>query len=115
MITSLLSFDENNKYCLRGFYTKEKPLAKICIKIFEKNFEDLFPDLKEHFKLINFEYNTYIDSWIRIGFVNIFPNILVLRIWDHFLVKGICFFINLSLSIIENFYENRIVSTSRVF
>jgi hypothetical protein len=106
LITSLLSFDENNKYCLRGFYTKEKPLAKICIKIFEKNFEDLFPDLKEHFKLINFEYNTFIDSWIRICFVNIFPNILVLRIWDYFLVNGISFFISLSLSIMENFYED---------
>ena len=106
LITSLLSFDENNKYCLRGFYTKEKPLAKICVKIFEKNFEDLFPDLKEHFKLINFEYNTFIDSWIRICFVNIFPNILVLRIWDYFLVNGISFFISLSLSIIENFYED---------
>ena len=116
-IITLLSFDESNKYGLRGLFIKEKPLSEICIKLFEKNFDDLFHELKEHFKSVNFKYNSYIEKWIRICFVDLFPNILVLRIWDYFLVKGICFFINLSLSIIENFYEDlmNLASQKEVF
>ena len=106
MMISLMSFGLNNKHGLRGLYTKEKPLVEICIKIFEKNFQEFFPELKEHLNLINFEINSYVENLIQICYVNFFPNILVLRIWDIFLVKGISFFINLVFSILENFYED---------
>ncbi len=106
MIISLLSFGGNNKYGLRGLYLKEKPLGQCCIKIFEKNFNIFFPELKEHFDLIKFDYNSYFLNLIQICYINLFSNILILRIWDYFLIKGISFLINLSFSIIENFYED---------
>ena len=108
LIISLLANDKSNKYHLRGFYIKEKYLLNICKKIFEKNFAIFFPELKEHLKQIklNKEFINYIDNWIQICYVNVFNNIYALRIWDHFLVKGISFLINLSLSFIENFHED---------
>ena len=106
MIISLLSSSENNKYGLRGLYLKENPFAECCIKIFEKNFENFFPELKDHFDLIKFDYNSYFLNLIKICYINFFSNILILRVWDYFLVKGISFLINLSFSIIENFYED---------
>ena len=108
MIISLLNFGPNNKYGLRGFYIKQKPLAEICIKIFKKNFEEFFPELNEHLSIINFEINSYIENLIKICYINFLPHILVLRIWDFFLVKGISFLINFGLSLIENFYEDLI-------
>ena len=108
MVISLLANDKSNKYHLRSFYIKEKYLLNICKKIFEKNFSICFPELKEHLKQIklNKEFIDYIDNWIQICYVNVFNNIYVLRIWDNFLVKGISFLINLSLSFIQNFHED---------
>ena len=108
MIISLLANDKSNKYHLRSFYIKEKYLLNICRKIFEKNFGNFFPELKEHFKQIklNKEFIGYIENWIQICYVNVFNIIYILRIWDNFLVKGISFLINLSLSFIENFHED---------
>ena len=103
MIISLLS-----KKHLHGFFIKEKPLLNICIKLFEKNFEINFPELKLHFNEINFDFNSYIINWIHIFYINTFPIIYVLRIWDYFLVKGISFLVNFALSFIENFYEDLI-------
>ena len=41
-------------------------------------------------------------------YINVFPNHLVLRIWDYFLVYGISFLLSLGLSIVEYFYEDLI-------
>ena len=111
MIISLLS-----KKHLHGFFIKEKPLLNICIKLFEKNFEINFPELKLHFNEINFDFNSYIINWIHIFYINTFSIIYVLRIWDYFLVKGISFLINFTLSLIETFYEDLInIKNSKEF
>lgn len=106
MVISLLSFGNNNKHGLRGFFIKENILIEICIKLFEKNFVKFFPELSEHFNLIKFKYMSYIKNLMQLCYINFFSNFLVLRIWDYFLVRGISFLINLSLSIMEYFHED---------
>ena len=111
MIISLLS-----KKHLHGFFIKEKPLLNICIKLFEKNFEINFPELKLHFDEINFDFNSYIIKLIHIFYINTFSIIYILRILDYFLVKGISFLINFTLSFIETFYEDLInIKNSKEF
>ena len=108
MTISLFSLSSNNKLGLRNLYTKEKPLAEIFIKYFEKIIQDIFPELKEHFNLIKFDYNSFFENLIQICYINFFSIDEVLRIWDCFLVKGFSFLINFSISLIEYFYEDLI-------
>ena len=106
MMISLFSGNENKKFGLKGFFIKEKPLLNICYKIFEKNFQNFFPELDEHLKQHNIKINSSIENWLQICYINVFSIIYIVRIWDYFLLKGISFLINLGLSLVENFYED---------
>ena len=108
LIISLLSKNFSDKFCIRGFYIREQPLLKACNLIFQKNLDKYFPELSEHFKEINFPLESWISLWIQMCYINVFPNHLVLRIWDYFLVYGISFLLSLGLSIVEYFYEDLI-------
>ena len=105
---SLLSKTFSGKFGLRGFYIQEQPLLKVCDIIFQKNFDKYFPELAEHFIEINFPLSSWILFWIQMCYVNVFPNFLLLRVWDHFLVYGITFLLSLGLSIVEYLYEDLI-------
>ena len=106
MMISLFSGNESKKFGLKGFFIKEKPLLNICYKIFEKNFQNFFPELDEHLKQHNIQINSSIENWLQICYINVFSIIYIVRIWDYFLLKGISFLINLGLSLVENFYED---------
>ena len=106
MMISLFSGNESKKFGLKGFFIKEKPLLNICYKIFEKNFQNFFPELDEHLKQHNIKINSSIENWLQICYINVFSIIYIVRIWDYFLLKGISFLINLGLSLVENFYED---------
>ena len=106
MMISLFSGNESKKFGLKGFFIKEKPLLNICFKIFEKNFQNFFPELDEHLKQHNIQINSSIENWLQICYINVFSIIYIVRIWDYFLLKGISFLINLGLSLVENFYED---------
>ena len=106
MMISLFSGNESKKFGLKGFFIKEKPLLNICFKIFEKNFQNFFPELDEHLNQHNIKINSSIENWLQICYINVFSIIYIVRIWDYFLLKGISFLINLGLSLIENFYED---------
>ena len=106
MMISLFSGNESKKFGLKGFFIKEKPLLNICFKIFEKNFQNFFPELDEHLKQHNIKINSSIENWLQICYINVFSIIYIVRIWDYFLLKGISFLINLGLSLVENFYED---------
>ena len=106
MMISLFSGNESKKFGLKGFFIKEKPLLNICFKIFEKNFQNFFPELDEHLNQHNIKINSSIENWLQICYINVFSIIYIVRIWDYFLLKGISFLINLGLSLVENFYED---------
>ena len=106
MMISLFSGNESKKFGLKGFFIKEKPLLNICYKIFEKNFQNFFPELDEHLNQHNIKINSSIENWLQICYINVFSIIYIVRIWDYFLLKGISFLINLGLSLVENFYED---------
>ena len=103
---ALLSKTFSDNFGIRGFYLRDKTLLKACISVFQKNFDKYFPELSEHFLEINFPFSSWISFWIRMCYINIFPNYLLLKVWDNFLVYGIPFLLNLGLSIVENFYED---------
>ena len=105
---SLLSKTFSDKFGLRGFYIQDQPLLKVCETIFQKNFDKFFPELTEHFKEINFPLSSWILFWIQMGYVNVFPNYLLLRVWDYLLVYGVSFLLRLGLSIVEFLYEDLI-------
>ena len=107
-IISLLSKNFSDKYILRGLYIQDQPLLKACNSIFQKNFDKYFPELTEHFQEIKFPLSSWISFWIQMLYVNVFPYYLLLRVWDYFLVYGICFLLSLGLSIVEYLYEDLI-------
>ena len=108
LIISLLSKNYSDKFCIRGFYIREQPLLKACNAIFQKYLDKYFPELSEHFQEINFPLTAWISFWIQMCYINVFPNHLVLRVWDYFLVYGISFLLSLGLSIVEYLYEDLI-------
>ena len=107
-MVSLLSKTFSDKFGLRGLYIKDQPLLKACISVFQKNLNKYFPELSEHFQEINLSIHSWISQWIQMCYINVFPNYLLLRVWDYFLIHGISFLLNLGLSIIEYFYEDLI-------
>ena len=107
-MVSLLSKTFSDKFGLRGLYIKDQPLLKACISVFQKNLNKYFPELSEHFQEINLSIYSWISLWIQMCYINVFPNYLLLRVWDYFLIHGISFLLNLGLSIIEYFYEDLI-------
>ena len=105
---SLLSKTFSDNFGIRGFYIRGEPLLKACTSVFQKNFCKYFPELSEHFLEINFSFEYWISFWIKMCYINIFPNYLLLRIWDYFLIYGIPFLLSLGFSIVECFYEDLI-------
>ena len=110
---SLLSKTFSNKYGLRGLYIKDQPLLKACISVFQKNLNKYFPELSEHFEEINLSICSWISLWIQMCYINVFPNYLLLRVWDYFLSHGISFLLSLGLSIIEFLYEDLLTSDKK--
>ena len=108
IIISLLSKTFSDKFGIRGFYIREQPLLKACNSIFQKYLDKYFPELSEHFQEISLPLSSWISFWIQMCYINIFPNYLVLRIWDFFLVYGISFLLSMGLSIVEYLYEDLI-------
>ena len=106
MIINLLSSKNNPKFFLRNFYTENRPLIIICIKIFEKKFEIFFPELYSQFNDNKINIKNLIENWFLLCYVNIFPYDIILKIWDSFLIYGVGFLISLGLSLLEFFYED---------
>jgi hypothetical protein len=105
---SLLSKTFSDKFGIRNLYTKDRALLVACNSVFEQYLKKYFPELSEHFAKIKLPFYSWISLWVQMIYINVFPNYLVLRIWDHFLIHGISFLLSLGLSIVEYFYEDLI-------
>ena len=105
---SLLSKTFSDKFGIRSFYTQDRTLLVACNSVFKQYLKKYFPELSEHFAKIKLPFYSWISLWIQMIYINVFPNYLVLRIWDHFLIHGISFLLSLGLSIVEYFYEDLI-------
>lgn len=105
---SLLSKTFSDKYGIRSFYTQDQTLLVTCNSVFIKYLKRYFPELNEHFAKIKLPIYSWLSLWIQMIYINVFPNYLVLRVLDHFLIYGISFLLSLGLSIVEYFYEDLI-------
>ena len=104
----LFSKTFSNKFGMRGFYLNEHPLTNVCTEIFQKNLLKFFPEIHEHFQEINFSPLSWISLWMQMAYVNVFPNHILLRVWDYFFIYGLGFLISLGLSITEFLYDDLI-------
>ena len=105
---SLFSKTFSKKFGMRGFYLNEHPLTNVCTEIFEKNLLKFFPEIYEHFQDIKFSPLSWISLWMQMAYVNVFPNHILLRVWDYFFIYGLGFLISLGLSITEFLYDDLI-------
>jgi hypothetical protein len=82
------------------------PVGKLCgvafvvlqlnshIRVFDKLFHDLIPDLFEHFTRIELKTDMFLVEWILTLFTRVLPLDVVARVWDAFLVLDevwVCF------------------------
>ena len=100
-LMSLFSQTYSIKFGMRDFYTENFPLIYVFYSIFERNLKRLFPKVAEHINKISLPHLAWISPWMQMIYVNVFPNEVVLRIWDCFFVYGLSFLISFGFSIVE--------------
>ena len=101
IILAIFSKTFNNKFGMRGFYLENFPLIHVYIKIYENHCKKLFPKFIQHIYKISLPMISWLSPWFQMIFVNVFPNDIVLRIWDCFFIFGNNFLISFALSVTE--------------
>ena len=101
IMISLFSQTFSLKFRIREFFTKKLPMIDIYYKIFLRHVQNKFPKVAEHIKKLTLPYLYWIGHWMKIMYVNVFPNEVVVRIWDCLFVYGMSFLISFGLSIVE--------------
>ena len=69
--------------------------------MFDDLFNELIPDLHEHFRNENVPDLMWISKWFMSIFLYSFPLGLCIRFWDNILAFGTRFMFNISLSILQ--------------
>ena len=111
IILAIFSKTFNNKFGMRGFYLENFPLIHVYIKIYENHCKKLFPKFIQHINKISLPMISWLSPWFQMIFVNVFPNDILLRIWDCFFIYGISFLISFALSVTEIVQKNIIKIT----
>ena len=111
IILAIFSKTYNQKYGMRGFYLENFPLIHVYIKIYENHCKKLFPKFIQHIYKISLPMISWLSPWFQMIFVNVFPNDILLRIWDCFFIYGISFLISFALSVTEIVQKNIIKIT----
>ena len=101
VMISLFSQTFSLKFRMREFFTKRCPMIDIYYKIFLHHVKAKFPKVAEHINKLTLPYLYWIGRWMQMMYVNVFPNEVVLRIWDCLFVYGMSFLISFGLSIVE--------------
>ena len=101
IILAIFSKTYNQKYGMRGFYLENFPLIHVYIKIYENHCKKLFPKFIQHIYKISLPMISWLSPWFQMIFINVFPNDIVLRIWDCFFIFGNSFLISFALSVTE--------------
>ena len=101
LLMSIFSQTFSNKFGMRGFYIDNFPLLYTFSNIFDKKLNLYFPKIYRHFKQINFSSLSWISFWMQQIYVFVFPDEILLRIWDYFFVYGTNFLISFGLGLVE--------------
>jgi hypothetical protein len=101
IILAIFSKTYNQKFGMRGFYLENFPLIHVYIKIYENHCKKLFPKFIQHIYKISLPMISWLSPWFQMIFINVFPNDIVLRIWDCFFIFGNSFLISFALSVTE--------------
>ena len=101
LLMSIFSQTFSNKFGMRGFYIENFPLLYTFSNIFDKKLNLYFPKVYRHFKQINFSSLSWISFWMQQIYVFVFPDEILLRIWDYFFVYGTNFLISFGLGLVE--------------
>ena len=101
IILAIFSKTYNQNFGMRGFYLENFPLIHVYIKIYENHCKKLFPKFIQHIYKISLPMISWLSPWFQMIFINVFPNDIVLRIWDCFFIFGNSFLISFALSVTE--------------
>ena len=111
IILAIFSKTYNQKFGMRGFYLENFPLIHVYIKIYENHCKKLFPKFIQHINKISLPMISWLSPWFQMIFINVFPNDIVLRIWDCFFIFGNSFLISFALSVTEIVHKSIIKIT----
>ena len=111
IILAIFSKTYNQKFGMRGFYLENFPLIHVYIKIYENHCKKLFPKFIQHIYKISLPMISWLSPWFQMIFINVFPNDIVLRIWDCFFIFGNSFLISFALSVTEIVHKSIIKIT----
>ena len=108
-ILKIVNFDEIFAYYIiknllpniEGYFSQDFPLLKKNQNIFNKLFDELFPNLSAHFKKNEVYSEFWISRWLQTLFTISLPFDELCPIWDLFLLKGFDFIIYISLAVIK--------------
>ena len=84
-----------------GFYIEYFPLLKVLIAIFDMQFHEKIPELKEHFDNTGFDPVLWLHKWFQTLFLYSYPLAFCIRIWDAIFSNGISFIIPFSLTMLR--------------
>ena len=101
IILAIFSKTYNQNFGMRGFYLENFPLIHVYIQIYENHCKKLFPKFIQHINKISLPMISWLSPWFQMIFINVFPNDIVLRIWDCFFIFGTSFLISFALSVTE--------------
>lgn len=91
---------------IRGFYINNFPLLHLYEYIFNGIFLNCLPNLKNHFDKLEIPNELWISKWLQTLFTICLPNDILIRLWDCFLVRGLDFIFNFSITILKYFEED---------
>lgn len=96
---------------IEGLYQDAFPLYHQLLYIFTILFEEMFPELKEHFENEGMGPAIWLMKWFMTLFLSSFPMGLCIRVWDNFLAEGRVFMFKFPLAIMKIFEQQMLNSS----
>ena len=102
MMMTLFSNTFVNKFGMRGLFLEDdSQLLNLCEQIFNEQLELENREVKEHITEKGLLGSSWIRNWIKFGYIGLFPNEILLRVWDYYMIYGLSFLINFALALVD--------------
>ena len=105
LLLSIFSNTFSNKFGMRGFFINDFPLLYVFTDIFDKKLKEFLPEIHKHLEQLSLTPFSWISFWMQRIYTLLFPNEVLLRIWDYFFVYGKKFLIIFGISLVAFFQE----------
>lgn len=86
---------------LHGFYSQGFPLLAKFLSVFNTIFQEMLPDLFDHFRDEGIPDLLWIHKWFQSCFLYSFPQGLCIRIWDNIWANGTRFLFQAAIAVLK--------------